>query len=416
MVHETATRTMDAGVSLAERRLESTTEKRSRIKRLLRLPWLKVASTEFDYVYGSRKVIKDANNPNQEHWYDRDIWTEAGRKIQHLIPRNTIVYAELVGWTGPGSPIQDNYTYNAPGKSRFPSAASATRTMLDSCTCKLTSNTANTTPSGKPTPGTFADRVTNGIFGRGTQSMKRSGERTGEARTAVGGTQVTNHPSVPTTSETPRNDGSAPSLSMGPQSLSSSDSLSSAPSVGHHPDDRLSPSITTTSQGLSEDFSATTATEVSVSWETAWRAYAKHSTTCRVRRDLSWENEKLVRNAEAHLYVYRVAVVTADGGLYDLPWEGVKQFCAERGLNHVVELWSGLHSDFVPEEWIDRTFYPEYPHAVPLSKDSPCDEGVCVRMDGVIPVVLKCKSPIFLGHETNLADKEVIDIESDQSV
>jgi|SRR5665647_1695819 len=121
-----------------------------------------------------------------------------------------------------------------------------------------------------------------------------------------------------------------------------------------------------------------------------------------------------VPNGDCHLYVYRVAVVTADGGLYDLSWEGVKQFCTERGLNHVVELWSGQHSEFIPEEWIDRRFYPEYPQSVALSDTKTVDEGVVIRWDGLVPTVLKAKSPIFLGHETALLDKEVVDIESAQ--
>ena len=122
--------------------------------------------------------------------------------------------------------------------------------------------------------------------------------------------------------------------------------------------------------------------------------------------------------ADARLFVDRVAVVTADGGLYDLSWEGVKQFCAERGLNHVVELWSGRHSEFIPEEWIDIRFadfkWAEGIHPISLSDKKTVDEGVVVRWDGLVPTVLKAKSPIFLGHETALLDKEVVDIESVQ--
>lgn len=381
-----------------------------------------VSLTGYDVVFGSRKVIKDVNNPNQNHFYTTDIWSKEGAKYADLIPQNVVVYGELIGWTGDG-PIQQGYTYNVPGKSRFPSAASATRTMVDSCTCKLTSNTANITPSGKPTPGTSADRVTSGIFGRGTRSTKRSGEQTSEGRTTADGTQATSHPSVPTTSETPRNDGNAPSLSTVSQSLSSSDSLSSAPSAGHPLDDRLSPSITTTSQASSEDSSATTATEDSVSWETARRAYAKHSSTCRVRQDLSWENEKLVRNAEAHLYIYRVAVISNDGHMYDLSWNGVKQFAFERGLNVVPELWSGFHDDFDADEWTDIRYADvirlnhdrSFPQALPLSDKKTVDEGVVVRKEGIVPYVLKAKSPIFLGHESATLDAEVVDIEAEQS-
>lgn len=120
-----------------------------------------------------------------------------------------------------------------------------------------------------------------------------------------------------------------------------------------------------------------------------------------------------VPHGEAHLYVYRVAVVTNDGHLFDLSWEGVVEFCAERGLKPVVELWHGEHKDFVAEDWLDWDYSTYYPNAIPLCKESPCDEGVVVRRDGILPLALKAKSPVFLGWETKMLDKEVVDIESE---
>lgn len=202
------------------------------VERLAQRLGVNVAETEFDYVFGSRKVIKDPNNPNQDHFYDYDLWTEEGRKYADLIPKNVLVYGELIGWTANNAPIQANYTYNVP--------------------------------------------------------------------------------------------------------------------VG-----------------------------------------------------------------EAHLYVYRVAVVSADGHVYDLSWEGVKEFCRERGLNHVVEVWSGLHDEFVAEAWLDINFTQRGFNTVPLCKESVCDEGVVVRMEGMTPRAYKAKSPAFLAHETKMLDKEVVDIESE---
>lgn len=74
----------------------------------------KIIKTEYDYLYGSRKVIKDVNNPNQEHYYETDIWTTEGKKLDSILPKNYIVYGELVGWTGEGKEIQKSYTYNIP--------------------------------------------------------------------------------------------------------------------------------------------------------------------------------------------------------------------------------------------------------------------------------------------------------------
>lgn len=78
--------------------------------------WLgvKVQTSEYAYLYGSRKVIKDANNPNQNHYYEQDIWSNEGKKLDGLLPENYIVYAELVGWTPEGQPLQKGYTYGIP--------------------------------------------------------------------------------------------------------------------------------------------------------------------------------------------------------------------------------------------------------------------------------------------------------------
>ena len=70
--------------------------------------------TEHAYIYGSRKVIKDAENPDQNHFYSEDIWTSQGQKLKGLLPKNYLVYAELVGWTDAGAEIQRNYTYSVP--------------------------------------------------------------------------------------------------------------------------------------------------------------------------------------------------------------------------------------------------------------------------------------------------------------
>ena len=75
---------------------------------------VKVQTTAYDHVYGSRRVIKDVNNPNQVHFYANDIWSTEGKKYDSIVPQNFILYGELIGWTGEGSAIQSGYTYNVP--------------------------------------------------------------------------------------------------------------------------------------------------------------------------------------------------------------------------------------------------------------------------------------------------------------
>lgn len=181
-----------------------------------------VAETEYAHVYGSRKVIKDSENPHQQHWYGEDLWSTEGAKYAPLLPEGVILYGELYGWVG-DAPIQKGYTYDAP-------------------------------------------------------------------------------------------------------------------------------------------------------------------------------------RGEARLVVYRVAVVTPDGGLYDLSREGVEEFCAARGLKVVPLLWQGFKRDFNAEDWLDKVYAPRYAGAVPLSDKGTVDEGVVVQVGGVTPKNYKAKSGLFLAHETAVLD------------
>ena len=93
----------------------------------------------------------------------------------------------------------------------------------------------------------------------------------------------------------------------------------------------------------------------------------------------------------------------------------VKEFCKDRGLKHVPELgrMSARHFKAYVEDYLDISFnefgYKDCPPVAPKL----VDEGVCVRVDGLSPYILKAKSPVFLQHETKLLDKGVEDMESD---
>lgn len=203
--------------------------------RLAKRLGVKVQTSEFDNVYGSRKVIKDMKNPHQNHFYGSDIWSEEGSKLDGIVPENYIVYGELIGYTADGAPIQKNYTYRIP--------------------------------------------------------------------------------------------------------------------VG----------------------------------------------TC-------------------ELYIYRVAFVNGKGRIVDLSWEQLKEFCLDLGLKHVPELWQGRMEDLKVEDYLDTRYYATLGVGVPLATESPCDEGICIRVDGLAPYILKAKSPKFFEHETKMLDQEVVDLEADEAL
>lgn len=95
-------------------RIGNTVVKRrlSWLERLAQKVGIRVAETEYDHVYGSRKAIKDVNNPDQNNFYGHDLWSEVGKRYDDLIPEGFIVYGELIGYTSEGQPIQKNYTYD----------------------------------------------------------------------------------------------------------------------------------------------------------------------------------------------------------------------------------------------------------------------------------------------------------------
>ena len=78
--------------------------------------WFGVPVEEYEMalVAGSRKVTKDPEDAEQNHWYGTDIWTDAVKRYGDVVPDNHIVYGELIGWVDESTPIQKDYTYDLP--------------------------------------------------------------------------------------------------------------------------------------------------------------------------------------------------------------------------------------------------------------------------------------------------------------
>lgn len=202
-------------------------------ERLAKKLGVRVVEHGYDYIHGSRKVIKDPESTTQNHYYGTDLWTREGEKLRGTLPMGTVVYAEILGWVDKGQPVQKGYDYGIP-------------------------------------------------------------------------------------------------------------------------------------------------------------------------------------DGECRLQVYRVARISPDGFLTDLGWDQVRKFCEERGLETVVELWRGPHSEFNPDEWIERRFHDEgYTDCLPLPGKKLVDEGVVIRVEGdMVPGFWKIKSPTFLRHESSILDNDEADLES----
>lgn len=83
-------------------------------ERLLKRP----VRLEHKFVVGSRRVVKSVDLSAEEgkhHYYgDGDLWTRYADKagLRDRIPKDHLVYGELIGFSSPGSPIQKGYTYH----------------------------------------------------------------------------------------------------------------------------------------------------------------------------------------------------------------------------------------------------------------------------------------------------------------
>jgi hypothetical protein len=124
-----------------------------------------------------------------------------------------------------------------------------------------------------------------------------------------------------------------------------------------------------------------------------------------------------IPKGESRLYIYRIAVVLDGGVTVDLTWDQVVETCEKLGLRNVPEIWRGKHKDFDETIYMDKKFVKDLglTQCLPLDDDAKTDEGVCVRIDGITPYVLKAKSPLFLLGETASLDNGIVDMESEES-
>ena len=68
--------------------------------------------TEYDYIYSSRKVIKNEElNPNPQHFYNEDIWGIAHEELKPFLQKGMTFYYEIVGYLPNGGMIQKDFDY-----------------------------------------------------------------------------------------------------------------------------------------------------------------------------------------------------------------------------------------------------------------------------------------------------------------
>ena len=82
------------------------------IEKLLSKLNVNIKTEEYDYIYSSRKVIKNEElNPNAQHFYNEDIWGIAHNEIKDFLQKGMTFYYEIVGFLPNGGAIQKDYDY-----------------------------------------------------------------------------------------------------------------------------------------------------------------------------------------------------------------------------------------------------------------------------------------------------------------
>lgn len=81
-------------------------------EKLLKLLGVKVDLHEYDYIYGSRKVVKNQyETQNVNDFYDGSLWETLKDEMKEFVPKNYTFYGECVGYTASGKAIQAKYDY-----------------------------------------------------------------------------------------------------------------------------------------------------------------------------------------------------------------------------------------------------------------------------------------------------------------
>lgn len=125
------------------------------------------------------------------------------------------------------------------------------------------------------------------------------------------------------------------------------------------------------------------------------------------------------------VYVYRITQTNADGVVFELQWNQLKERCAQMGVEHVPEIYYGyaynLLEDDVDKRDFSESFFNQLKRNYVYDQNSQfCtnkvpEEGICVRKEGSNIEIFKLKSFRFLEKESKALDTGEIDIESNEA-
>lgn len=100
-----------------------------------------VQETEYDLVFGSRKVIKNANMEDpkaKDRYFGYDLWLDVKDKVKDAIPKGYTLYGEALGFDKNGKAIQGGYDYGCKGSEMKLEVYRITQTNVDGFVTELT--------------------------------------------------------------------------------------------------------------------------------------------------------------------------------------------------------------------------------------------------------------------------------------
>lgn len=102
-----------AGNVLVKRKL-------SLFERVFKFFGMSIPESEYDVVYGSRRVVKNkafGDPKSQDHYFGYDLWRDIKDKVKEHIPKGYTLYGECLGYTKDNNYIQKGYDYGCnPGE------------------------------------------------------------------------------------------------------------------------------------------------------------------------------------------------------------------------------------------------------------------------------------------------------------
>ena len=109
-------------------------------EKLLKRWGFNIVDTEYDLIYGSRRVVKNKSMEDpkqQDHFYGYDLWEDIKNEVGENLPKGYTLYGECLGFDKNGGAIQKGYDYGCTGNEHKLEVYRVTHTNPDGVVTEL---------------------------------------------------------------------------------------------------------------------------------------------------------------------------------------------------------------------------------------------------------------------------------------